>query len=76
MSAGKKVSKAHLPPLGHGQLARLRVPGMDASVLTAIDTIEAMEAENVAALRDRYDTATERDIDPFTAADAAITPER
>lgn len=67
--------KKNRPPLRHSELARLRVPGMDTSVLAAIDAVEAAEAENVATMRDRYASATDLEIDPFTTASAAIIPE-
>lgn len=67
--------KKSRPPLRHSELARLRVPGMDASVLAAIDAVEAAEAESMAPIRQRYASAAEREIDPFTTANAAIIPE-
>jgi hypothetical protein len=64
-----------LPPASAGALARLRVPGMDASVVAAIDAAEALEASTVAPIRDRFQLASERELDPHAAPGAAIAPE-
>lgn len=64
-----------MAPITAGVLARMRVPGMDACVIAAIDTLEAVEAENVGPIRERYASARERDIDPIAAPNAAIFTE-